>query len=70
LIDFFTAMATATLISSNSNLGGNNVTNAHYNGHQSNSQLHGQQQPQKIHFTARPYIIDNQVQQTSWLNNI
>lgn len=57
-------MATATLIQSNqsgSNMNSNNSPN-HPLSFNFNDFSSKQQQSQKIHYTARPYIIDNQVQ--------
>lgn len=52
-------MATATLISSNSNQQNSNYNNSN----QMSGNFNDMNKPtQKLHYTARPYIIDNQVQ--------
>jgi hypothetical protein len=51
-------MATATLIASNGMQMNSNQLSSNY----SESVLNKQHQAQKIHYTARPYIVDNQVQ--------
>jgi hypothetical protein len=52
-------IATATLISSNNNNNTNNNSSNYFN------DIGLKQQTQKLHYTARPYIIDNQVQQSN-----
>jgi len=68
-------MATATLIQSNQSMNNcnnnNNTNNNHplsfnFNDFSSSKQ---QQQSQKLHYTARPYIIDNQVQSNDYSNH-
>jgi len=65
-------MATATLIQSNQSM--NNNINNNNNNYSGNHPLSfnfnsNQQQSQKLHYTARPYIIDNQVQSNDYSNH-
>jgi len=64
-------MATATLIQANQSINNNSNAGSHplsfnFNDFSSSKQ---QQQSQKLHYTARPYIIDNQVQSNDYSNH-